>query len=208
MIGKIKGAILSLVLAATFGLSLPTAFASDSGPGVWDFLLFGNLDMGSSFNAGTLGTNSAGTTVYKGSQPITAPGYGFGFGTEYWFSDRIAARLLLQANVFSDGFSNIKDGPFFGDAPITIGPVFKIVGSQNYFLYVPVDVGYAITASSGTVNGSGSIPVNTGGSFYADAGVGVNIRFITLEAKVAWLTNPGQYGGNSLYFPMTFGFDF
>jgi hypothetical protein len=69
-------------------------------------------------------------------------------------------------------------------------------------------VGYAITASSGTLNGSGSIPDNTGGSFYADAGVGVNIRFITLEAKVAWLTNPGQYGGNSLYFPMTFGFDF
>ena len=179
------------------------AFAVDSGSGTWDFLLFGNMDVGASFYG-----NSINSSNVQSIQNMKMPGYGFGFGTEYWFSDRIAARILLQANVFSDGFSNIKDGPFFGDAPITIGPVFKIIGSQNYFLYLPVDVGYAITASSGSLNGSGSIPVNTGGSFYADAGVGVNIRFITLEAKVAWLTNPGQYGGNSLYFPLTFGFDF
>ena len=140
MIGKIKGAILTLVLAASIGLFVPNAFAADSGPGVWDFLLFGNLDMGASFNAGTLGTNSTGSTVYKGSQPITSPGYGF--GTEIWFSDNIAARLLLQGNVFSNGFNaNIKNGPFFGYAAATVGPVFKLFGSTNYFVYAPVDLG-------------------------------------------------------------------
>ena len=212
MIGKIKGAILSLVLAATFGLSLPTAFASDSGPGVWDFLLFGNLDMGSSFNAGTLGTNSAGTTVYKGSQPITAPGYGFGFGTEVWFTNNIAARLLLQGNVFANGFNtNLKNGPFFGYGAATIGPVFKLFGTTNYFVYAPVDLGYAITASSAgnpaTVGAASSLTDVTGGSFYGDLGIGVNIRFLTIEAKVAYLPAPGSFGGNSFFFPISIGFD-
>ena len=192
-----------IVVLLFFAPLTEKALAIDSGAGTWDFLLFGNMDIGDSFFG-----NSVNASGVQSVRNIKMPGYGFGFGTEYWFSDRIAARILVQANVFTNGFSNIKDGPFFGDAPITIGPVFKIFGSQNYFLYAPVDIGYAVTANSGVENASGSIPVNTGGSFYADAGVGVNIRFITLEAKIAWLANPGFYGGNSLYFPLTFGFDF
>ena len=212
MTGKIKRAILALILSATFGLSLPNAFADDSGPGVWDFLLFGNLSMGSSFNAGTLGENSSGTTVFKGSQAITSPGYGFGFGTEVWFSNNIAARLLLQGNVFANGFNtNLKNGPFFGYGAATIGPVFKLFGSTNYFVYAPVDLGYAITASSSgnpaAVGASSSFTAVQGGSLYGDLGIGINIRLLTIEAKVAYLPTPGSFGGNSFFFPISVGFD-
>ncbi|BAM06326.1 hypothetical protein [Leptospirillum ferrooxidans] len=212
MIRKIKSAILTLVLAASFGFFLPNADASDSGPGVWDFLLFGNLDMGSNFNAGTLGMNSAGTTVYKGSSPITSAGYGFGFGTEVWFTDNIAARVLLQGNVFANGFNaNLKNGPFFGYGAATIGPVFKLFGSTNYFVYAPVDLGYAITAASSgspaTVGASSSLTSSMGHSFYGDLGIGINVRLITIEAKVAYLPTPGAFGGNSFFFPISIGFD-
>jgi len=212
MIGKIKGMVLSIVLAASIGLFVPNANAADSGPGVWDFLLFGNLDLGSNFSAGTLGTNSAGTTVYKGASPITSAGYGFGFGTEVWFTDNIAARLLLQGNVFANGYNaNLKNGPFAGFAAATVGPVFKLFGSTNYFVYAPVDLGYAITAGSSgnpaTIGAASSLSVAQGSSLYGDLGIGVNIRLLTIEAKVAYLPAPGAFGGNSFFFPISVGFD-
>ena len=212
MTGKIGSLVLAIVLAASMEFFVPQAKAADSGPGVWDFLLFGNVDMGSSFSAGTLGTNATGTTVYKDASPITSPGYGFGFGTEVWFSDNIAARLLLQGNVFSNGFNaNIKNGPFFGYAAATVGPVFKLFGSNDYFVYAPVDLGYAITAASSgnpaTVGASSSLTDVQGGSFYGDLGIGVNIRLLTIEAKVAYLPTPGSFGGNSFFFPISIGFD-
>ena len=212
MIGKIKSMVLAIVLAASIGLSVPFADAADSGPGVWDFLLFGNLDMGSSFNAGTLGTNSAGTTVYKGTSPITSAGYGFGFGTEVWFTNNIAARLLLQGNVFANGWgANLKNGPFFGYGAATLGPVLKLFGSTNYFVYAPVDLGYAITAGSSgnpaTVGSPSSLTAVQGGSFYGDLGIGANLRLLTIEAKLAYLPTPGAFGGSSFFFPISIGFD-
>jgi len=212
MTGKIMSLVRTIVFVAFLGLFVPDAFAADSGPGVWDFLLFGNLDMGTSFNAGTLGTNSAGTTVYKGASPISSPGYGFGFGTEVWFTNNIAARLLLQGNVFANGFNaNLKDGPFFGYGAATVGPVFKLLGSTNYFVYAPVDLGYAITAESAgnpaTVGAPSSLSAVSGGSFYGDLGIGVNIRLLTIEAKVAYLPTPGSFGGSSFFFPISVGFD-
>ena len=212
MIRKIRNAVIAGMIAASMGLFVPQAQAADSGPGVWDCLLFGNLDMVSGFNAGTLGTNASGTTVYKGSQPVSGNGYGFGFGTEVWFTDNIAARLLLQGNVFSNSFgASAKNGPLAGYATATVGPVFKIFGSTNYFVYVPVDLGYALTAESAgnpaTLGAASSLTAVTGGSFYGDAGIGVNIRFVTLEAKVAYLPTPGAFGGNSFFFPITVGFD-
>ena len=200
-----------MALALSFA-SVSCAQASDSGPGVWDFLLFGNLDMGSHFNAGALGANSAGTTVYQGSQPISSPGYGFGFGAEVWFTDNVAARLLLQGNVFSNSFGeSAKNGPLAGFAAATVGPVFKLFGTTNYFVYAPVDLGYAITAESAgnpaTVGASSSLTAVTGGSFYGDVGIGVNIRLLTIEAKVAYLPAPGTFGGNSFFFPISVGFD-
>ena len=212
MIRKAGNMITGLVLLAASVLIAPKAFAADSGPGVWDFLLFGNLTMGSGFNAGTLGTNDTGTTVYQGNRPITGTGYGLGFGTEVWFTDNVAARLLLQGNAFADGFdANIKNGPFAGFAAATIGPVFKLFGTTNYFVYAPVDLGYAITAESAgnpaTVGAASSLTDVTGGSFYGDVGIGVNIRFLTIEAKVAYLPMPGSFGGNSFFFPLSVGFD-
>ena len=201
--------MMALILSCA-GVS--SAKAADSGPGVWDFLLFGNLVMGSGFNAGTLGADATGTTVYKGASPISSSGYGFGFGTEVWFTDNIAARLLLQGNVFSNSFgTSAKNGPLAGFAAATIGPVFKLFGTTNYFVYAPVDLGYAITAESAgnpaTVGVPSSLTAVTGGSFYGDVGIGVNIRLLTIEAKVAYLPTPGTFGGNSFFFPITVGFD-
>ncbi|WP_150113923.1 hypothetical protein [Leptospirillum ferriphilum] len=82
---------------------------------------------------------------------------------------------------------------------------------RNYFVYVPVDLGYAITASSAgnpaTVGAPSSLTDVTGGSFYGDVGIGLNIRFLTIEAKVAYLPTPGSFGGNSFFFPISVGFD-
>ena len=200
-----------MVLILSF-VGVSGAKAADSGPGVWDFLLFGNLVMGSGFNAGTLGADATGTTVYKGTSPVTGTGYGFGFGTEVWFSNNIAARLLLQGNLFSDSFGeSAKNGPLAGYAAATAGPVFKLFGSTNYFVYAPVDLGYAITAESAgnpaTVGAPSSLTAVTGGSFYGDVGIGVNILLLTIEAKVAYLPAPGAFGGNSFFFPVSVGFD-
>ncbi len=212
MIGKIRKAVMVAVMMGVLGCFVPAAEADDSGPGVWDFLLFGNLVMGSGFDAGTLGTSSTGTTVYQGARPVTGNGYGFGFGTEVWFTDNIAARLLLQGNLFSDSFGEgAKNGPLAGYAAATIGPVFKLFGTTNYFVYAPVDLGYAITAESAgkpaTVGSPSSLTAVTGGSLYGDVGIGINIRLLTIEAKVAYLPSPGTFGGNSFFFPISVGFD-
>ena len=212
MIGKIRKAVMVAVMMGVLGCFVPAVEAADSGPGVWDFLLFGNLVMGSGFDAGTLGTSSTGTTVYQGARPVTGNGYGFGFGTEVWFTDNIAARLLLQGNLFSDSFGEgAKNGPLAGYAAATIGPVFKLFGTTNYFVYAPVDLGYAITAESAgkpaTVGSPSSLTAVTGGSLYGDVGIGINIRLLTIEAKVAYLPSPGTFGGNSFFFPISVGFD-
>lgn len=202
-------AILFLVVS----LSVPTlSHADDSGPGTWDFLLFGNYDLKGNFNSGYLGQSANGTNLYEGNTPVTGNGYGLGFGTEYWFTNNIAARLLLQANAFTNTLSsNLKNGPFFGFGAVTLGPVIKLYGSTDYFVYAPVDLGYAITANStgnpSVIDSASSLTVQQGHSFYADAGLGLNIRLLTIEAKIAWLSTPGTFGGNSLFFPITIGFD-
>ena len=47
MIRKAGNMMMGLIFLAASVLVAPEAFAADSGPGVWDFLLFGNLVMGS-----------------------------------------------------------------------------------------------------------------------------------------------------------------
>ncbi|MHB1287669.1 MAG: hypothetical protein ACYCYP_14175 [Leptospirales bacterium] len=64
--------------------------------------------------------------------------------------------------MFANGFNtNLKNGPFFGYPATTVGPLFKLFGSTDYFVYAPVVLGYAITASSSgntvTVGGSSSL---------------------------------------------------
>jgi hypothetical protein len=189
--------MMALVLSCA---SVSFAQASDSGPWVWDFLLFGNLNVGQNVKADST----------AGVVPVTRTGYGLGLGTELWFSDNIAARLLAQADIFASpagGYSNIKNGPAFGLVPITIGPVFKLFGSTNYFVYAPVDLGLAETFSSGPVGSNGSVSVINGQSFYGDAGIGVNIRFLTIEARVAYVATPNAYSGGFWFFPLSVGFD-
>ncbi len=196
-----------LGLFAGFFLLVLSVFASpssvladDSGPGIWDFLLFGNINAGGSIQ---------GNTISGTPKPLTGNGYGLGFGTEVWFTDNIAARLLVQADAWaspSGGYGNIQNGPAFVAAPITLGPVFKLLGTTNYFLYAPLDLGYALTYTSGPPSGS-SVSVLQGHSLYGDIGIGLNIRFVTIEAKIAYLATPNPYSGGTFFFPISLGFD-
>jgi hypothetical protein len=192
-------------------------------PWVWDFLLFGTLGTGSQFSAGTMGVNSSGTLIYNGPQKAGSTGYGGGLGPEVWVAPSLAFRLLLQGSVYMNGLQTstsstginlkITDKPFFGYAALTFGPVFKLWGSANYFLYAPVDLGYAMTLTSigspATVGAPSTLSTATGSSIYADFGIGLNLRFLMLEAKVAWLPTPNSfgYGADSFFFPLTIGFD-
>ncbi|MGC8530339.1 MAG: hypothetical protein ACP5OP_09155 [Leptospirillia bacterium] len=192
-------------------------------PWVWDFLLFGTLGTGSQFSAGTMGLNSSGTLIYGGPQKAGATGYGGGLGPEVWVAPSLAFRLLLQGSVYMNGLQTstsstginlkITDKPFFGYAALTFGPVFKLWGSANYFLYAPVDLGYAMTLTSigspATVGAPSTLSSATGSSIYADFGIGLNLRFLMLEAKVAWLPTPNSfgYGADNFFFPLTIGFD-
>ncbi|EQD24666.1 MAG: hypothetical protein D084_Lepto4C00386G0006 [Leptospirillum sp. Group IV 'UBA BS'] len=192
-------------------------------PWVWDFLLFGTLGTGSQFSAGTMGVNSSGTLIYNGPQKAGSTGYGGGLGPEVWVAPSLGFRLLLQGSVYMNGLQTsttatglnlkITDKPFFGFAALTFGPVFKLWGSANYFLYAPVDLGYAMTLTSigspATVGAPSTLSTTTGSSIYADVGIGLNLRFLMLEAKVAWLPTPNSfgYGADSFFFPLTIGFD-
>lgn len=192
-------------------------------PWVWDFLLFGTLGTGSQFSGGTMGVNSSGTLIYNGPQKAGSTGYGGGLGPEVWVAPSLGFRLLLQGSVYMNGLQTsttttgvnlkITDKPFFGFAALTFGPVFKLWGSANYFLYAPVDLGYAMTLTSigspATVGASSTLSTTTGSSIYADVGIGLNLRFLMLEAKVAWLPTPNSfgYGADSFFFPLTIGFD-
>ena len=192
-------------------------------PWVWDFLLFGTLGTGSQFSAGTMGVNSSGTLIYNGPQKAGSTGYGGGLGPEVWVAPSLGFRLLLQGSVYMNGLQTsttatglnlkITDKPFFGFAALTVGPVFKLWGSANYFLYAPVDLGYAMTLTSigspATVGAPSTLSTTTGSSIYADVGIGLNLRFLMLEAKVAWLPTPNSfgYGADSFFFPLTIGFD-
>ena len=192
-------------------------------PWVWDFLLFGTLNEESQFSAGTMGVNSAGTLVYTGPKAAGTPGYGGGLGPELWIAPDFGIRLLLQGSVYMNGLQTsttstgvdlkITSKPFFAYGALTIGPVFKLFGGQNYFFYLPVDLGYAMTVTSigspATIGATSTLSTVTGSSVYADLGIGLNLRFLMLEAKVAWLPTPNSfgYGSNDFFFPLTVGFD-
>lgn len=211
-----------------FGTVDSFGFVDDDGggdtpiPWVWDFLVFGNFDTGSQFEAGTMGTSGSGL-VYTGPGKVGSTGYGGGLGPEVWIRPDFGLRLLLNLGVYAGGLQTsststgvnlgISTKPFFAFGVVTVGPVFKLWGTENYFVYAPVDLGYGLTVTSmgspAVVGSPSSISSTTNGSLYADFGVGVNIRFLFLEAKVAWLPTPNAfgYGANDFFFPLTLGFD-
>lgn len=197
--------------------------SGESTPWVWDFLIFGTLNEQSQFSGGTMGVNSSGTLVYTGPQSAGTPGLGGGLGPEVWISPDLGFRLLLQGSVYMNGLQTstnstgidlkITDKPFFAFGALSVGPVFKLWGGQNFFVYAPIDLGYAMTVTSigspATVGAGSTLSTVTGSSVYADLGIGLNLRFLMIEAKVAWLPTPNSfgYGANDFFFPLTIGFD-
>ncbi|MHB8422790.1 MAG: hypothetical protein ACYC9S_09335 [Leptospirales bacterium] len=101
----------------------------------------------------------------------------------------------------------------------TVGQIFEPTGkvycrgtcSPTGSVYAPVDLGSAITAGSAdnpvTAGNPSSLTAVQGGSLYGELGTGINVRLLTIEAKVAYLPTPGIFGGSSFFFPISFGFD-
>lgn len=206
----------------SFGFVNDDNSTTDSIPWLWDFLVFGTINLDSGFSGGTMAAGTNGL-VYAGPGHVGQTGYGGGFGPEVWIQPAFAVRVLLQGSVYMNGLNAsttstglnlaITNKPFFAFAAASIGPVFKLFGTQNYFLYAPIDLGYALTITSigspAVVGAPSKLSSVTGGSIYADTGIGVNLRFLMIELKAAWLPTPNQfgYGGDDFFFPLTIGFD-
>lgn len=206
----IKG-LSALLLTATLlftGMMLPAkSWAVTSAPGVWDLMVFGNYDMVSP-NTGAVMQNSS-TPTWNNE---LNNGYGAGLGLAYWFNDTIAFRLMVQGN-FSQVSSSVVSKMAYESAPITGGFEAKLYGDTDYYVYALVDAGAAYelglpNTSSPTLSATGS---TNAWSSYGDAGLGLNLDYVFVEVKVAYLMDsmPKTAGQNALwYIPVTAGFNF
>lgn len=205
-----KAGLLALALLVA-GLAAPAkSYAVTSGPGVWDLMIFGNYDLVSP------NTGNAYSSI---PAPLTSPtwantmqnGYGAGIGTAYWFNDVLALRVMAQGN-----FYQLKS-PATGSmesAPLTGGLEAKLYGGPDYYLYAVVDAGAAYELdlpnnTSPTLSGKGS---TSAWSAYGDVGLGVNIDWVFVEVKLAYLPDSIPHSTSSQnalwYIPVTAGFNF
>ncbi|EQD38902.1 conserved hypothetical protein, secreted, partial [mine drainage metagenome] len=195
----VKG-LSALLLTATLlftGMMLPAkSWAVTSAPGVWDLMVFGNYDMVSP-NTGAVMQNSS-TPTWNNE---LNNGYGAGLGLAYWFNDTIAFRLMVQGN-FSQVSSSVASKMAYESAPITGGFEAKLYGDTDYYVYALVDAGAAYelglpNTSSPTLSATGS---TNAWSSYGDAGLGLNLDYVFVEVKVAYLMDsmPKTAGQNAL----------
>ncbi|MGC8500069.1 MAG: hypothetical protein ACP5OS_02690 [Leptospirillia bacterium] len=206
----VKG-LSALLLTATLlftGMMLPAkSWAVTSAPGVWNLMVFGNYDMVSP-NTGAVMQNSS-TPTWNNE---LNNGYGAGLGLAYWFNDTIAFRLMVQGN-FVQVSSSVASKMAYESAPITGGFEAKLYGDTDYYVYALVDAGAAYelglpNTTSPTLSATGS---TNAWSSYGDVGLGVNLDYVFVEVKIAYLMDsmPKTAGQNALwYIPVTAGFNF
>ena len=207
---KTVGGLSALLLTATLmiaGAIFPArSWAVTSAPGVWDLMVFGNYDMVSP-NTGSLYST---TSTPTWSNAINN-GYGAGIGVAYWFNDTIAFRLEVQGNFFQ-GQNSLKTTSM-ESAPITGGFEAKLYGDTDYYLYAFVDAGaaYELSLPNTTSPALSAAGQSNAWSSYGDAGLGLNLDYVFVEAKFAYLMDflPKTTGQNALwYIPVTAGFNF
>lgn len=126
---------------------------------------------------------------------------GFGGGLEItgWFTPNLALRLQFGLLDFpaAPGYAA------FQVMPVTLGAEIRLLGSRSVFLYVAADGGIAINGQNASNIFSG-----TAGSPYVQAGVGLNIYFLELEADYAAVASPlgGLAHTNPFFFlPLSIG---
>jgi hypothetical protein len=183
------------------------ARAASSGPGVWNLLLFGNYDMLSGIDTQGLASGSGNNTFPNNFQN----GYGAGLSVVYWFNDVVAFRVSAQGNFFQGQNGYSYAGNSLESAPLTGGFEVKLYGDPDYFLYGVIDAGAAyedeVTGSSITLSNS----LAHSWSAYGDVGLGVNLNWVFLEVKFAYLPQalPQYSNQNAFYYiPFTAGFNF
>ena len=205
-VGGLSAFLLTATLILAGALFPARSWAVTSAPGVWDLMVFGNYDMVSPNTGNVLSTSSA--TNWNN---VLDNGYGAGLGVAYWFNDTIAFRFEVQGNFFSG--AGTEKGTALESAPITGGFEAKLYGDTDYYLYALVDAGAAYelslpNTSSPAMSATGQ---TNAWSSYGDVGLGLNLDYVFVEAKFAYLMDflPKTAGQNALwYIPITAGFNF
>lgn len=206
-INGLRGAALALALLFA-GLLLPSkSYAVTSGPGVWDFMVYGNYDLVSP-NTGDVFKNTSAPTWNNELNN----GYGGGVGVAYWFNDTVAFRIEAQTSLYTEPTG--VGGGALQSSPLTGGLEVKLWGDPEYYLYAVIDLGGAYESNLTGQSFFGKATSNSW-SAYGDAGLGVNLSWVFIEAKIAYLPQAlasGGSGGNGQnalwYVPVTAGFNF
>ncbi|MDA8112666.1 MAG: hypothetical protein M0T83_09455 [Nitrospiraceae bacterium] len=202
----LKGLLVLAVVAASF-LAPSRSFAVTSGSGVWDFMIFGNYNMVSP-DTGEAYKNTPAPTWNN----LLNNGYGGGVGVAYWFNDMIAFRIEAQTDLYT--IPTAQGGGSLQSTPLTGGLEIKLWGNPDYYLYFVIDAGAGYEAN---MSGQSFFGKSTANSWtaYGDAGLGFNIDWVFVEAKIAYMPQAiahGVSGGNGQnalwYVPLTAGFNF
>ncbi|AKS23866.1 MULTISPECIES: hypothetical protein [Leptospirillum] len=215
--GRFTVFFLLAVALAVFTPEAPKARAATSGSGAWDFLVFGNYDM-STVDTGNISSSQSYNTALAATGQATSfantfqNGYGAGLAIVYWFNDVLAFRVGAQGNFFEGKGSSVYSGDSLQSAPLFGGFEAKLYGDPDYFLYGVIDAGAAYEESVSGASPTLSNYLNHGWSAYGDIGLGLNLDWIFVEVKFAYMPQfvPDYgHGQNGFYYvPVTAGFNF
>jgi len=210
----------SLLLAVALFLLLTVpreAGAATSGSGAWNLLLFGNYDL-STLDTGNVSSNQIYNTSLSATGQATSfansfqNGYGAGLAVAYWFNDVFAFRVGVQGNFFEGKGESAFSGNSVQSAPIFGGFEAKLYGNTDYFLYGVIDGGAAYEETVSGASPTLSNYLNHGWSAYGDVGLGMNLDWVFVEVKFAYMPQfvPAySHGQNGFYYvPLTAGFNF
>ena len=203
-------ALLALAILAISVFTPTVSRAQASGAGDWNVLLFGNYNFVSP-DTGTVFSNLTSSFTSPTWNKYLSDGYGGGIGIVYWFMEDVAFRAEAQASLFNAGTSPFFTSGALESAPLTGGFEVKLVGDQNYFLYLAIDGGVAY---ENALQSPGFFAKSSyhAWSSYADAGFGLNLDWVFVEVTIAYLpdavpNSPYQQGA-LWYVPLTAGFNF
>ncbi|MGL3710322.1 hypothetical protein ACSYAY_05595 [Leptospirillum ferriphilum] len=215
--GRFIFSFLLAVALAVLAPEAPQARAATSGSGAWDFLVFGNYDI-SSVDTGNISSSQLYNTALSATGQATSfantfqNGYGAGLAIVYWFNDVLAFRVGAQGNFFEGKSSSVYSGDSLQSAPLFGGFEAKLYGDPDYFLYGVIDAGAAYEESVSGASPTLSNYLNHGWSAYGDIGLGLNLDWIFVEVKFAYMPQfvPDYgHGQNGFYYvPVTAGFNF
>ena len=209
-------ALLAVVIAL-FSFETPQARAATSGSGAWNFLVFGNYDI-STVDTGNISSSQIYNTALSATGQATSftntfqNGYGAGLAIVYWFNDVLAFRVGAQGNFFEGKSSSLYSGNSLQSAPLFGGFEAKLYGDPDYFLYGVIHAGAAYEESVSGASPTLSNYLNHGWSAYGDVGLGLNLDWIFVEVKFAYMPQfvpDFGHGQNGFYYvPVTAGFNF